>query len=103
MDQQTQAFLALVSDELTTLIRAALAKRSLSSTELAETIKTDPRVVAKHLEAMKLGGLVRSDRVPGQGRGRPRIYWNLINESAIEELVDFVKKLRHGLIESSND
>jgi len=103
MDQQTQAFLDLVSDELTTLIRAALTKRPLSSTELAEAIKTDPRIVAKHLEAMKLGGLIRSDRVLGQGRGRPRIYWNLINESAIEELVDFVKKLRHGLIESSND
>jgi predicted ArsR family transcriptional regulator len=103
MDQQTQAFLALVSDELTTLIRSALAEMALSSTELAETTQTDPRIIAKHLEAMKLGGLVRSDRVPGQGRGRPRIYWKLINESAVEELIDFVKKLRHGLIESGDE
>ncbi len=102
MDQQTQAFLALVSDELTMLIRAALAKKSLSSTELAETTQTDPRIVAKHLEVMKLGGLVRSDRVPGQGRGRPRIYWKLINGSAVEELVGFVKTLRRDLIESSD-
>ena|ERR1700720_4741306 len=102
MDQQTQAFLALVSDELTALICTALGKKALSSTELAETTQSDPRIVAKHLDAMKLGGLVRSDRVPGKGPGRPPIYWKLINESAVEGLVDFVKELRRGLIESGD-
>jgi predicted transcriptional regulator len=102
MDQQTQTFLGLLSDELTALICAALTEKPLSSTELAKTVQTDPRVVAKHLEAMKLSALVRSYRAPLSGPGRPRIYWELINQSAIQKLSSFVKNVRHGLIDSGD-
>lgn len=99
MDQQTQAFLALISNELTALICDALTANPLSTTELAKATESDTRVLAKHLEAMKLSALVRSYRETGEGAGRPRIYWTVINDGVIQELVASVAATRHRLIE----
>jgi predicted ArsR family transcriptional regulator len=99
MDHQTQAFFGLLSDELTALISAALADQPLSSTDLAKATQTDPRVLAKHLEAMKLSAMVRSYRSPSVGSGRPRICWQLLNTDLIEELAEFARQLRHRLID----
>jgi DNA-binding HxlR family transcriptional regulator len=102
MDHQTRAFLALVGEETTALIAAALAERALSSTELAKATQTDPRVLTKHLEAMRLSALVSSHRRPGRGSGRPPIYWQLANTELVEELAEFVRQIRHRLIDAGN-
>jgi predicted ArsR family transcriptional regulator len=102
MDQQTQAFLALISDELTTLISEALAAKPLSTTELAQATEVDSRVLGRHLETMKISALVRSHRSAGQGRGRPRIYWELSNADLVQELCKFVVEVRHRLIDSGS-
>lgn len=102
MDQQTQTFLGLISHELTTNIVDALSNAPLSTTELAEATETDSRVLAKHLELMKLSALVRSYREAGKGAGRPPIHWKLINQDLIQELVEFAAKSRHRLIDSGD-
>ena len=102
MDQQTQSFLSLISHELTTQIIDALSGPSLSTTELAKTTETDARVLAKHLELMKLSALVRPHREPGTGAGRPSIHWKLINQDLVQELVEFAAASRHQLIDSGD-
>lgn len=102
MDQQTQTFLGLISHELTTNIVEALNAAPLSTTELAEATETDPRVLAKHLELMKLSALVRSYREAGKAAGRPPIHWRLINQDLIQELVEFAAASRHRLIDSGD-
>lgn len=103
MDQQTQAFLTLFSEELTALIYGALADEPLSTTDLAQATGTDPRVLGTHLKTMKLSGLVRSYKRPKEGPGRPTIYWELSNEELVGEFCELVKGIRHRFIDSDAD
>lgn len=92
----------MLSDETTALITVALGERPLSSTELAKATQTDPRVLAKHLEGMKLSALVSSHRRASPGSGRPRIYWQLANTDLVEELAESARQIRHRLIDAGD-
>lgn len=77
MERQTQHLLRALADELTGELLSVLAGGATLETELQQVVGASRQTVGRRLDALEALGLVRGERRPTPGRGRPTKSWSL--------------------------
>jgi predicted ArsR family transcriptional regulator len=100
MDQPTRKFLAVLGSDICGAICERLESTPATKTELVEELGLQNREVAGTLDALLLVGLVRHRAIKDGTPGRPAVVWELTKRDELAALEQYVKKMRHRLIDS---